>query len=381
MTSLTKKIDITISSSVFTVVIIGLYTTYLTYMLIYDERTWKVPKRELLLALTLLIIVAIRIFSGGYSSKSLLFFPVYTAVILLTNLFIVPQAVSSDILFGTISRITAIFALLAIPIWFFAPIDVGVIKLIRWDDSFLQISSIFANPNALAKFAMVGFFGALLEYNRYQTNVARVLLLITTIVVLLSYSRAVIVGIVIAMIVYFIQTRISSSAAILCVSGLFAGLFCFLTIIYFGWIPFVLNDIHFSGRLIIWEGVVNSLKGEKFWIGYGFMPASETIDPYLPERWHNHGPHNAYYRWWLRGGIVTVITFLLLFWGTIFRHYQAPQTNPAIGALGVAWAIVFLFDASLLIGAGIFPVLISLSLGYLIMDTANIDSTAPDVQS
>ena len=305
-------------------------------------------------------------------------FPVFAGILLAFNLFVIPQYVSQDAFYWSVSIVTAVAAILGFSAIIYGDLSIWVFEVRTWsneislvfsDQEVPVIRSIFANPNTLGLLLFPGVVASMIATHRtlvrssllIQTVVPASCLIITTAGLYLSNSRASIGAAIIGIALYIIMgmNRRFVPVAILCAG---AGVTVFLGAIAVSILP-----VDTANRFALWRAGFNMIQAEGSLFGEGLVSTRDAIEPYLEEGVGTYSVHNSYLSIIIRTGFLGGLAYLVLTLGPIC-HGMIRYTRVNIGMLALAssFAIHQIFEGYTLYQFGPGSVLGALTVGYVI---------------
>ena len=219
-----------------------------------------------------------------------------------------------------------------------------------------RFSGFFANPNGLGMVAMLGFFISIATQSTKQVRNCRfgfLTLIIDLVAIILSGSRASLIGLLAGLIIYMMFTRENNktrTSSIITVSVL---LVLFGALVF---IPDVLltnfGRLGDSGRIDIWQNYIAFGMKSPLW-GQGFSASPEAYNSFIRSIGQplTLGAHNSYLQMFMGLGIVGL---MITFWGffrifahgfRVIRHLKANTFLVSLYAAVIAGLINAVFEA------------------------------------
>ncbi|AGB39026.1 O-antigen ligase family protein [Natronococcus occultus] len=306
--------------------------------------------------------------------------PIWAAVVLGTNLFVIPRFVPSRIFLWILPRLATVVVMLGLGTYVVGEYSLWIFEVRQWsgtpsvplvDTDITTIQSIFPNPNSFGLVAFAGFVGAIVELHRsalarrpLEIALAVLLAAICAVGVFLSNARAAMLASVVVLTIYVayalggrLAAPVASVAALFGVAGLLVAMY--LDII----------GITTSGRFELWSASLSAVRDGPLLFGHGSGPANLVIEPYL-EGETAPLPHNAYLTVLLQTGLVGGIAYLGVVGGSIVAGMlDFERADGAMLAFTVGWAVHKFFESYTLFEWSIGAVLASLTIGYLLFGT------------
>jgi O-antigen ligase len=305
--------------------------------------------------------------------------PIWAAVVMGANLFVIPRLVPERIFFWFLARLAALVVLIGLVTYVVGEYSLWIFEVQQWSSNpsvpgyetdVSTIQSIFPNPNSFGLLSFAGFVAAIVELHRsidarrpLGAAVAVALAALCGAGVFLSNARAAMLAAAVAgaiYTVYAIGGRLT--VPVMAISSV-VGVFGLLMGMYVG-----LLDISASGRFELWTASVQAIRDGPLLFGHGSGPASPVIEPYLEGT--AASPHNAYLVALIQVGVVGTVAYLGLIAGSIFRgilDYQ--NVNVAMLALATGWAVHHMFESDIMFRWSLGAILAALAFGYLIVGT------------
>lgn len=326
-------------------------------------------------------------------------FPVYAALILGMNLFVVPRYASETAFFRTTAIVAAIVATLGVWVLLVGEYTVWALEVTTWTGSVSPpltdrelpiIRSIFRNPNTLGVVLFPGTVAALVEVHRAAerrrpivAGVFGLAFAINALGMYLSNSRASMAAAAFSIALYAGYVALGRGVVPALAFALLGALAAVLAGMYVG-----LLDIDPADRFALWSAGVEAIRDGPLVFGAGIVDTGEAIAPYLPEGARGASPHNSYLSIVIRAGLVGGVAYILLVVGSVVHGLaRADRVNVALLALAAGFAIHQLFEAYTLFHFNPGAVLGALTVGYLIADLASppdrvhgLPSAAPAVE-
>jgi O-antigen ligase len=328
------------------------------------------------------------VFSGIYLAHTLSFdpsssqsrWPVWAAVVMGVNLFVVPRLVPERVLLWFLARLAAITVLLGLVTYTAGEYTLWIFEINQFDSSpsvpgidtdVTTLQSIFPNPNSFGLLAFAGFVASVVEFHRRAVarrpigaSLAIVLAGVCGLGVFLSNARAAMLASAVAAAIYGVYVvggRLTvppmAVVSVVGVLGLVVAMYSDVV------------DISSSGRFELWRASLGAIRDGPWLVGYGSGPAAPIIEPYLPDG-ASGSPHNAYLEVVLQTGVLGGIAYVGLVAGSIVNgliNYR--NVNVAVLALAIGWAVHQGFESYTMFRWSLGPALATLAFGYLVVRT------------
>jgi O-antigen ligase len=295
---------------------------------------------------------------------------------------VIPQIIPAHVFFFVYSRLGAMVALLGFLPYFGLSIRTGVVDLspwpanLYWYNGVRPITSVFLNPNALGFFLLFGVLAAFAHWKHERTRCAGVLLAINTTGLLFTNYRTGWVGLVVAFGVY--ATYILGGRKLVMLGTLF-GLVSIpiFVMIILGMVPgpSTLQSLSLNGRKVRWIASIPAMM-ERVWFGHGFGNVVGAVQPYTAEM--TGSLHNSFLRVFVALGVTGGVVYLLIYIGAIVRSIRrcTSEHDILIPMFLIAFIFVQLFNSLTFVGLSLHSVLISLIIGYGILETGDLSTAS-----
>jgi O-antigen ligase len=221
--------------------------------------------------------------------------------------------------------------------------------------------SIFSNPNSLGLFSCFASISGLAIYYNEKKLFQIPILLTVMISVFLSFSRSSIFVFCISLILITIYTTFGKKwVSYLTVLGLFLGGFFAISLV--GVIPdyFEVQSLLSHSRPQIWNRAIHTLAENRL-VGVGIQPLNQFIG--------TNNPHNTYIMVFVRrglvGGVIYIIFLFYAIWNLIWRAENLVIV--CLLTMMVSLLLVMNFESIPIYGFSIFPVILSIVVGFSIM--------------
>ncbi|HET7322723.1 MAG TPA: O-antigen ligase family protein, partial [Halococcus sp.] len=235
------------------------------------------------------------------------------------NILVLPALIDRRTAFKALSRVTALFVVIALPATLFGAYTVGMVTVGTFGrlDHFGPLAyyiprSIFMSPNFLAALGILGAIAAGAEWDRERTNRAAALVVVNAAAVFITVSRS---GLLVlgAAVGLYLAYRLFDvrGLAVASIGGLAALVLLILTILDALYIP-VVSSISPTGRDVLWNATIHAVLQRPF-VGWGLGNDAEIINQWVSiPRYHDKGTHNSYLRLFLDGGIIAGVSYIVL---------------------------------------------------------------------
>jgi O-antigen ligase len=197
-----------------------------------------------------------------------------------------------------------------------------------------QLTSVFTNPNQLSFILLVGFICAIWEYYERMGILSLSLLLTNTLGIYLNHSRAAIAAAFVGGSI-FVMFLVSKEAARLTSMGAVLAVLLFMAVVIVT--PEKL-PIFLGGRKLLWDGAYQAFTEQPIF-GYGPIHTGTVVERYVEStRYGGKHPHNSFIRFFLTGGLVGGVFYLVLSIGVIVHQMRKEVSlkNATLLALLVA---------------------------------------------
>lgn len=297
---------------------------------------------------------------GNYAFLTLGLFPLYTSIVVFSVLFIIPRLVSPDVTLRSIAGVGALFgiggtAVLSTESWARVP---------GFTHPALK-SSVYLDPNPLALIAVVGLVMSAVVALRQRSLLWGTVAACNALFLYLTHSRGGYLALGAAVGFYAVYTQLGSRVAAVSVAAGFVALAGFVAFAAIAPFHPVIQSLPLTGRQYLWAGTVGGLLATDPVFGVGWVVAKEWVGAHAPTGF-THTPHNSYLAVALRGGVVAMVAYIALVWGSILdgiRH----RIDPLVLALTVGVAVNFFIVQASFWGVNYCSVLATLVFGYAIM--------------
>lgn len=331
-------------------------------------------------------VVCFGIFVGIYLANSLAFvpsstqsrWPLWAAVVMGSNLFVIPRLVPERVFLWFLPRLAAVTVVLGLLTYAVGDYAVWIFEVRQYpgptpglgpfEPNVSTIQSIFANPNTFGTLAFAGLVAACVEFHRsvvarrpIGTSIGVLLIGLCGLGTFLSNARAAMLAAGVAIGIYAVYAvggrltiPVSVVASILGVAGLLAAM-------YVGVI-----GISATNRFELWSAALGAIRDGPLLFGYGNGSTSAVIEPYHTNE-QAYSPHNSYLSVLIQTGLVGGLAYVSLMVGSVLAGIvDFRNVNVAMLAFTVGWGIHQLFESYTLFGWATSAVLGSLALGYLL---------------
>lgn len=308
-------------------------------------------------------------------------FPVFAGILLAFNLFVIPQYVSQDAFYWSVSIVAASAAIFGFSAIVYGNLSIWIFEVRTWsnevpllfsDREVPVIRSIFANPNTFGLLLFPGVVASMIATHHtlirssfpVLTVVPAGCFIVTTVGLYLSNSRASIGAAIIAIVLYVIITmnRRLAPVAILCTG---TGVVVLLAGISASILP--LNP---ANRFALWHAGFNMIQAEGSVVGEGLVSTRDAIEPYLDGG--GGSVHNSYLSIFIRTGLLGGLAYLVLVIGPICHGMiRYNRVNVGMLALASGFAVHQLFEGYTLYQFGPGSILGALVVGYVIASIAS----------
>jgi O-antigen ligase len=240
--------------------------------------------------------------------------------------FILPNYINKYSFFKYISSIGALLVIIALPAHIFDDYSLLWITVDTFNSSTESIlgthklmnSIIDGSPNRLAYILFVSVIGALYIADEHSKNEGVILLIVNSVGLVLTVSRASIGVTLLSIILYYLyknfpqQNWIITSGLLVTYSILFLYIFNILPI------SDLSSLVGFSTRRTIWNSILLAVQ-EKNLLGWGLYDESGIIQNYHPQGL-SYTAHNAYLSFYLSNGLFGLFLYLFLIIYTLLRY-------------------------------------------------------------
>ncbi|TYL39300.1 O-antigen polymerase [Natronococcus pandeyae] len=304
--------------------------------------------------------------------------PLWAAVVMGSNLFVIPRLVPERIFLWFIPRLAAITVLLGLVTYVSGDYTLWIFEVRQYPDTspevagfetdLVTLQSIFPNPNSLGLLSFVGLVAATVEFHRsivvrrpLGATVALFLAAICGLGVFLSNARAAMLASAVAVAIYSVYAIGDRLTVPVMVISSTLGVFGLVVGMYVGVI-----GISSTNRFELWMASLRAIRDGPLLFGYGSGAASAVIEPYLISDM-SYGPHNAYLTVIIQTGFVGGLAYLGLVAGSIIAGTINYRTvNVAILSLAVGVAVHQSFESYIMFRWSLGAVLATLAFGYLL---------------
>lgn len=313
------------------------------------------------------------------SGSGLGLFPVFAAIVLAFNLFVLPRYVSADAVYWTVATVTAGITAMSLPAVIYGDFSLWIFEVRTWTGSLSPplldrdvpiVRSIFANPNTFGLLVFPGVVASAVTAHRTVTRSSSPLLAtvplgclgITAIGLYLSNSRASMLAAAVAVGVYALAvTNRRLIPAILVGVGLLVPLF--LTLVYVGVLP--IDPAH---RFTLWRAGVDAMRHDSGLLGQGLIGTGAAIEPYLDG---GGSVHSSYLSIGIRAGLLGGLAYCVLVFGSLIHGIAGyRRVNVGMLALATGFAVHQLFEGYTLFSLGPGSIFGALAIGYIIASLA-----------
>lgn len=297
--------------------------------------------------------------------------PIYIIIGIL-NIFIIPLFIRPKILFGTITIVSVGLILMGLPTIILGPISFGPLLIQTWHAPaslpligvFNPIMSVLYNPNIVGFLGLVGMIYLFSHIQTHSSRYVNASIGILTLGILFSMSRAIQLLTVSVIFLYIIARITPQYIYLLSVGGIVAAIGGLVVTI-------IAAESVLNGREALWPAAVAAIIQQPI-IGYGPNAGISVMAEYVTiESQVGRDPHNSYLRIGLMGGLLSLVSYCLLFgigWSTISRqldYYSTPKPEELyIFLLLVVIILIQLFAGMTIFGISGTSVISALILGY-----------------
>lgn len=348
----------------------------------YDSRAYLRAATPYILGYALLAGVFLYHVLSVTPTSGLALFPVFAAIVLGVNLFILPRYVAGPFFYHLLAVGAALFAVIGLrtilsgeySIWGF---EVGIwgtrsVPLVAEEIPIIQ--SVFANPNTLGMILFPGLIAAVVEFHRvaieYRSDWGLFfvpIIIINVIGLYLTNSRASMLAAAAGLTIYGVYVIAGRQAIPIGLLAAFGGILTVLIGLY------IISPDGAGNRFILWSAGLEAYLDSPTYLGEGLISTSEVIAPYLPNG--GSSVHNSYLSILLRTGIVGMIAYLVLVIGPILHGALRYHTvSPAAMAIAGAFAVHQVFEVYTLYQYGFGSIVGTLAVGYVIASLGSIDT-------
>lgn len=315
-------------------------------------------------------------------TSGLALFPVFAAIILGLNLFVLPRYVSEPFFRQSLVLVATLFTIVGLWAVVVGEYSILGFEVRIWrtrsvpllDGEVPIIQSVFVNPNTLGLVLFPGLVAAVIEFHRLAIKrrsdwglVFVPLVLITGVGLALTNSRGSVLAATTGLVVYgtyLIGGRQNISVGVI---GSYGGIIAVLLGI------FVFFPDADGNRLTLWSAGLKAYLGSPMYLGEGLVSTSEIIAPYLSNG--GGSVHNSYLSILLRTGIVGLSGYLIVVVGpTLHGIMRRDSVSPAALALASAFVVHQLFEAYTVYQYGLGSITGALAAGYVITSLSTVDT-------
>lgn len=284
-------------------------------------------------------------------------------------LFIVPNVISLEQFLSTTFYLAAAVTMIGLPTAFIGEYQLfGLVisgfrnpeNLLLFGMTLHPVKSVFANPNPFGGFVGIGIISGLGVYYHRRRPVDGILLGIVTSGLILSMSRAALLSVVAASLLFFTY-RLRGRLAVyqLSLVGLITTVYLIGALV--GYLPdFVgMRHVEFYARFEFWSDAIKALDGHELF-GVGFQPRSNVVG--------TNNLHSGYVFVLLTRGIVgglAHVAFLCLAYRQRLISLTDAKSAALLGLLTIV-LILMAFESVSLFGFAVYPVVASLVIGFSI---------------
>lgn len=302
--------------------------------------------------------------SGTITTYSLIRVPLFFFA-LVVYLFLIPQTISRDTFLVLIARFGAALTPIGLIAMIVGGFSVGPLELSPWRATVPLIpgiggprvyamTSIFTNPNMHSFICAVGIVAALGEFDTQRSITSFILIGLNGLGLLLSQSRAAMLGVGLAISMYVVY-RIGSrqlSLATFC-SGLF-GILIMLSM-KFGLLPPIepIGDINLNNRLALWRRTFRTVSMSPI-VGHGLVS--------------NTGTHSAFLNQMLMAGLIGFFSYVYIYGRVLIEGilHATDRKSMNIHAVTAVLVITQAFQTYSFMGVTMLPAVTAIALGYSI---------------
>ncbi|WP_266081637.1 O-antigen ligase family protein [Haladaptatus caseinilyticus] len=306
-------------------------------------------------------------------------FVVYMGLIFGLNLFFIPRYVSRDVFLWGISSLSSFIVVLGLPAYLIGEFNLSWLQISLYQGTFALpifgtevhfFQSIFTNPNTVGGLTFAGAFGALaligenIRRKRLSSiPIAGAMLIVSTLGLFLSYSRASWLAFGIASTLYLAYLILGRRSVPY--TAIAVGV---LTVLFLGGILFSVIPISANGRFELWKGGIRAILRAPSSFGYGVVNTHELIAPFVTDpAYRGYSPHNSYVEIFLNTGIVGGVAYLILMGGSILEGIIRRKTvDVPIFAFAFGFAVHQAFEVYTMFNVAVSAILATLVVGYLI---------------
>ncbi|WP_101296761.1 O-antigen ligase family protein [Halegenticoccus soli] len=337
------------------------------YYLIRSNFTLRVPLETTALVGAITLLFGFHLLTGHYSNLEYGLLPVYTSVVVIAGLVFLPQLVDSETLLTHVAIFGALVGLFGALVW-----ATGT------GDAFHMFShankrSIFNDPNTLGLLAFVGFVGSLGAFSRTRSRRAAGLVVANLVFVGITVSRGVWLAVAAALCVLALDALFSRRIAAAAVSAGVLTTAAVTALVVTLPVETTLF-LPLTNRQYLWQATVEATYEAGLFTGAGFYMPGPHIRPFVEfelEAGKSLGPHNSYLLVFFYGGVVGLVLYLHLLWGTIARAFRDPRVDVLLVALAVGFGANLFFEGYSFWSVGMHGVLLTLAFGALAWESTN----------
>jgi hypothetical protein len=360
-----------------------LYLVMIGFILIqYDSQSYLRAAVPYIVSYALLVGVFFYHVLSVAPTSGLALFPVFAAVILGMNLFILPRYVAGPFFYQLLAIIAVLFAVSGLWTIFIGEYSLWGFEIRIWRmrsvpfiaEEVPIIQSVFANPNTLAIILFPGFITAVTEFHRLAIQhrsdwglLFAPAILINGFGLYLTNSRAGMLAAAVGLMIYGAYVLAGRQALPVGLLTAFGGVLTVLIGLY------IITPDAAGNRFALWGAGLAAYLDSPTYLGEGLVSTSEVIAPYLPSG--GSSVHSSYLSILLRTGIIGMIGYLVLVIGSVLHGTLRYHTvSPAALAVAGAFAVHQLFEAYTLYQYGFGSVVGSLAIRYVIASLGSIDT-------
>lgn len=346
------------------VILLVVGTLYAYYF--HTHEALRLPVRWGTLFGAMAVLFCVQFVLGRFTTLTLGVHPIYTTVVAVAGLFVLPKLFSAKTFFRHVAALSALLGALGLVVWLFVP-DALAVSLPLFNPN-AGVRSIFARPNTFGLVGVVGCVGTLALFDEKRRPRDGFLALISGWFALSSFSRGVALALAVALAIYFIDTRLSRTLAARCVALVALALVVSVAAAV-SLPPESVAVLPFTGRQWLWRAAWAALADSpiRFVSGVGMVSVTGVIRPYMAVTLIHGavGPHNAYLFVWLRAGVVAAALYVTFIWGSIAVGFRR-ATPSALLALATAFGVSMVFERYVFWTISIHGVLMTVTFGYLV---------------
>ncbi|ELY55655.1 O-antigen polymerase [Natronococcus jeotgali DSM 18795] len=300
--------------------------------------------------------------------------PVWAALIMGTNLFVVPRLVPERVFLQFLSWGAALSVLLGLLTYITGEYSFWFVEVRQWSSApplpgvETALRSVFPNPNSFGLLSFAGFVAAGVTFHRsvvarrpFVASLAAAISGLCGLGVVLSNARASMLAAAVVVVIYagyVLGGRLVGSVGL---GMTFCGVGVALVAMAVG-----LLEISASSRFELWAASLHAIWDGPLLFGHGSGPPSVVLDPYLAGE-GAPSPHNSYLSVVLQTGLVGGLAYLGLAGGSIVvALIKYNEATVAMLAFVSGWAVHQLFESYTMFHWSLGSVLVSLCVGYLL---------------